>query len=178
MNPSSDYPWYKTVNASEPVQQGDIVVDCPVLVPSSEQTDLKPDEVTGEVIQSDVIILTQSCDLAARKIDIVLVCPLYTLDEYAKTNTGFLKDDNKESLRRGYVHYLHLLNQCKQGKFDNFLVVEFKNVYGVTYDFLENYAQGIGERVRLLPPYREHLSQAFARYFMRVGLPLDIEKFN
>ena len=29
-------------------------------------------------------------------------------------------------------------------------------------------------RKRLLPPYREHLSQSFARYFMRVGLPTDI----
>jgi hypothetical protein len=29
---------------------------------------------------------------------------------------------------------------------------------------------------RLLPPYREHLSQSFARYFMRVGLPVDIPK--
>jgi len=26
------------------------------------------------------------------------------------------------------------------------------------------------------PPYREHLSQAFARFFMRVGLPIPIEK--
>ena len=24
------------------------------------------------------------------------------------------------------------------------------------------------------PPYREHLAQAFARFFMRVGLPIDI----
>jgi hypothetical protein len=29
---------------------------------------------------------------------------------------------------------------------------------------------------RLLPPYREHLSQSFARYFMRVGLPVDIPR--
>jgi hypothetical protein len=28
-----------------------------------------------------------------------------------------------------------------------------------------------------MPPYREHLSQAFARYFMRVGLPSDIPSF-
>jgi hypothetical protein len=26
--------------------------------------------------------------------------------------------------------------------------------------------------------YREHLSQAFARFFMRVGLPIDIQKFR
>jgi hypothetical protein len=35
-----------------------------------------------------------------------------------------------------------------------------------------------GRRLRLLPPYREHLSQAFARFFMRVGLPVDIPPFN
>jgi hypothetical protein len=28
----------------------------------------------------------------------------------------------------------------------------------------------VGCELRLLPPYREHLSQAFARFFMRVGL--------
>jgi|GEM_PF-2963531 hypothetical protein len=28
---------------------------------------------------------------------------------------------------------------------------------------------------RLLPPYREHLSQAFDHFFMRVGLPVPIE---
>jgi hypothetical protein len=31
-------------------------------------------------------------------------------------------------------------------------------------------------RFRLLPPYREHLSQAFARFFMRVGLTIPVEK--
>ena len=31
------------------------------------------------------------------------------------------------------------------------------------------------DRIRVLPPYREHLSQAFARFFMRVGLPQDIK---
>ncbi len=31
-------------------------------------------------------------------------------------------------------------------------------------------------RLRLLPPYREHLSQSFARQFMRVGLPIDLPR--
>jgi hypothetical protein len=34
------------------------------------------------------------------------------------------------------------------------------------------------KRLRLLPPYREHLSQSFARFFMRVGLPIDIPPFT
>ncbi len=33
-------------------------------------------------------------------------------------------------------------------------------------------------RLRLLPPYREHLAQGFARFFMRVGLPVDIPAFR
>jgi len=29
-----------------------------------------------------------------------------------------------------------------------------------------------------MEPYREHLAQAFARFFMRVGLPVDISPFR
>ena len=44
--------------------------------------------------------------------------------------------------------------------------------FTVPRDYLEPlYAQRAKSRLRLRPPYREHLSQAFARFFMRVGLP-------
>jgi len=56
----------------------------------------------------------------------------------------------------------------------DYQVVDFRNVYGVQFSLLQNMAENIQDRIRLLPPYREHLSQAFARYFMRVGLPQDI----
>jgi hypothetical protein len=36
------------------------------------------------------------------------------------------------------------------------------------------HVEKLGNRLRLCPPYREHLAQAFARFFMRVGLPSDI----
>lgn len=57
-------------------------------------------------------------------------------------------------------------------------IVDFHNVYGVPLEFARRFADGKGKRLRLLPPYREHLSQAFARFFMRVGLPTDIPKFT
>ena len=57
-------------------------------------------------------------------------------------------------------------------------MVDFRNVYGVPFGFLEELSASRGERLRLLPPYREHLSQAFARFFMRVGLPTDIPSFR
>ena len=51
-----------------------------------------------------------------------------------------------------------------------YLVVDFRSVYSVPFNFLIDLAKSRGKRLRLLPPHREHLSQAFARFFMRVGL--------
>jgi hypothetical protein len=56
-------------------------------------------------------------------------------------------------------------------------LVDFHEVFTAPRVFLESLLSQRGEnRCRLLPPYREHLSQAFARFFMRVGLPITIEK--
>jgi hypothetical protein len=49
-------------------------------------------------------------------------------------------------------------------------------------DILRDFTVLVGTRrrsnrlsgLRLCPPYREHLAQAFARFFMRVGLPIPI----
>ncbi len=52
-------------------------------------------------------------------------------------------------------------------------VVDFRALFTLPYDFVQ---QRAAQRLhlRLLPPYREHLSQAFARYFLRVGLPVNL----
>lgn len=42
--------------------------------------------------------------------------------------------------------------------------------------FLRDQSMATAKRFRLLPPYCEHLSQAFARFTMRVGLPVDIPR--
>jgi hypothetical protein len=57
-------------------------------------------------------------------------------------------------------------------------IVDFRRVFSLPLTFVRQRAPRTGDRLRLLPPYREHLSQAFARYFMRVGLPQDIPSFR
>jgi hypothetical protein len=57
-------------------------------------------------------------------------------------------------------------------------IVDFYNIYSLPFEFVKRFAEARGKRLRLLPPYREHLSQAFARFVMRVGLPVDIPKFT
>lgn len=57
-------------------------------------------------------------------------------------------------------------------------IVDFKRVFSLPVGFLRNFAGRRGSRVQLMPPYREHLFQSFARYIMRVGLPVDIPPFR
>jgi hypothetical protein len=60
----------------------------------------------------------------------------------------------------------------------DFLVVDFRNAYGVPYNFLIDYVKKTERRLSLFSPYKEHLSQSFARFFMKVGLPIDIDPFE
>lgn len=178
-----EYPWYESLPAAHPtLEQGDFIADCPIIVPPQQ---LVP---SGEYLPTvkvfDVIIVSQSCDLShAGKIDNVLVCPYYPFQEYAQALAAKRKEALSAKniqryfadLRQGHQPNYHLLN-IRPNPFipADYLVVDFRNVYAVHISFLQQYVTTLPERVRLLPPYKEHLSQAFARFFMRVGLPQDL----
>jgi hypothetical protein len=173
------YPWYEILNPNFfDLQQGDIVPNCPILIPPSNIQ--SQEEIEIEIKEIDSIILSQSCDLINGKIEIVLVCPYYPLTTFIKN----LPEDQQgkkaqakivDNLRKGYLPGYHLLNKNQDiDSFSDYQVVDFRNVYGIQFKSLIQIISALPERIRLLPPYREHLSQAFARYFMRVGLPQDI----
>jgi hypothetical protein len=177
MNKLKQYPWYAVVKRNVPLEQGDFLFDCPILVPKSIPDESRV-EVEAEVLVYNVIVLSQSCDLIQGKVDLVLLCPFWDLDELEAENEMF-KGKGREKLRRGEYPGYHLLNLCEIRGFErDFIVVDFRNVYGMPFDFLTKFAFEQGKRLRLLPPYREHLAQAFARFFMRVGLPIDIPPFR
>ncbi len=179
------YPWYERLAAAHPtLEQGDFIQNCPIMRPPP---DLAPNgEYEAEVDEFDVVILSQSCDLThAGKITNVLVCPYYPFRQYvqekarkegnsltAKAVTSFY-----EELRKGQQPNFHLLSPPPPEE-DDYLVVDFRNVYAVHFSFLSQYVQSLPARPRLLPPYREHLAQAFARFFMRVGLPQDLPRLS
>ena len=120
--------------------------------------------------------MSQSCDLVQGKIELVLVCPVLSLKTFIE-KIGEPKNNKAiiENLLKGFIYSYHLLNNDEKIEdLNDYQVVDFKNVYGVQYKLLRDMAAMSEIRYRLLPPYREHLSQAFARYFMRVGLPQDI----
>ena len=169
-----DYPWYGEADKGSVLQQGDILYSCPIVEPTTNVDESK-EELTADITEYDVIVMSQSCDLAAEKIDLVLLCPFFKLDDiYQEKGTG-----EKEKLRRGEVAGLHLLDKNSLLKeAQDFFVVNFKSVYAVPISYLKKMILVQDKRYRLLPPYREHLAQAFARFFMRVGLPIDIPEFK
>lgn len=172
-----DFPWYEICKVGdESLEQGDFILECPIVIPPAKLEEGDTPEITVQKIDS--IILSQSCDLSHGKLDIVLVCPFYPLSDWLADSPHQSKNAKKkavENLRKGYSPAYHLLNRPEDLFFDDYQVVDFRNVYGINFNLLEEIiSESKTDRLRLLPPYREHLSQAFARYFMRVGLPQDL----
>jgi len=171
-----EYPWYDVVDGDD-LAQGDFIDSCPIIIPPPSMNE--DDTINANVCEYDVVIMSQSCDLENRKIDLVLLCPVWPLSKFEERSSFFKSKKGKEELRRGNTTGYHLLNECNIENFKReFSVVDFRNAYSVSINFLIDLVQERGERLRLLPPYREHLSQNFARFFMRVGLPDGIPPFK
>jgi hypothetical protein len=58
------------------------------------------------------------------------------------------------------------------------MTIDFREIYSLPSDYLTDHAISLGTRWRLMSPFLEHFSQAFARFFMRVGLPSTIPEFR
>lgn len=169
------YPWYEVVNGDE-ISQGDIIENCPVIIiPSTDDFDLG-DKLEVTVSEIDVIVMTQACDLEQGKVENVILCGVLDVKEVRIKNgkrpdKGFLK-----GVKDGKNVSLHLLNEYNNEILSYaHRVVDLRQLYSLPLETLKSIAKNRGNRLRLLPPYREHLSQAFARVFMRVGLPSDID---
>jgi len=188
-------PWYEAVNVNTGLTQGDIIFNCPVIrwasKPIEPETDPEVEVLKSlvEVDEIDVVVITQACDLENKKVENVILCPHFSLEKYKKDWENAMKELGQnptskawgkycEDIKNGYVWNLAMLNEGSIGELSlTHRVVDFHDVYTIPRTFLESLLQRRGQlRLRLRPPYREHLSQAFARFFMRVGLPMGVTK--
>ncbi len=174
-----DYQWYRCVEGDE-IEQGDILAGCPVVLPSEDLASDRLEEATLDINVLDVIVVSQSCDLVKgrEKLDFVLLCCLWKRSDMP-AGDHLSTDKGLEDARKGNLPGVHLINSCDiQGFGREVTLVDFRRIYSLPVGFVRRVASNAGQRLRLLPPYREHLSQALARYFMRVGLPVDIPPFK
>jgi len=169
--------WWGQVEGPN-LAQGDYLPTC--LVPF-----FKPDYGTEggsqevPVKEYDCIVVTQSCDLENDKATLVALCPINPISLFEKVNPKFAQKGAWERVRQGRVEGLHLF-ASPDGTHDNrnCLVADFREIYSLPIGYLKQHAVNLGQRWRLQSPYLEHFSQAFARFFMRVGLPSSIPPFK
>jgi hypothetical protein len=180
-NGMPDYPWFGVIEGDD-IEQGDIVENFPVFLPPDDlmiDAGGKPSSTTFKWKEQDLIVMSQSCDLAKgrEKVDDVLLCAVWKRSELAgDPNLG--KDSTMEDARKGRLPAFHVLAASAIAGFEREVrVIDFRRVYSLPVSFVRSRAKA-AKRLRLLPPYREHLSQSFARFFMRVGLPIDIPPFT
>lgn len=174
------YPWYEELSNSKDISQGDIINGCAIPIPNIslynailENTETVEDPIDIKI--SDLIVVSQACDIANDKINTLVLCSIWPLSRLIKDNSYYSSSKARESLRQGKEPSYHLVTEYKSGTISrDYSVVDFHNIYTLPKNFIIKTVENIPSRLRLLPPYREHLSQAFARYFMRVGLPQDI----
>lgn len=187
----SAFPWYREVGAAAPLTQGDILEDVPILRFKAEDTEREVTQTTGASVATETrlpevqveyvraVVMTQACDLAESKVRYVHLCPVFKATELRE-----LLSEKKKFSDRDWNAFLQEINKGRKwnmtllerppSQLDDVLVVDFHEVLSVPTQFLRLFVSNSGNRIQLLPPYREHLSQAFARYFMRVGLPENI----
>jgi hypothetical protein len=177
------YPWFAIVQGDS-LEQGDILRHCPAFTPPGDldltMQNLSSSSVQFQVRHYDVIVMSQTCDLikGREKVDQVLLCSLHAREDFDE-KTALGKVEGWENARKGRFPAYHVINKCDLSGHESApRMVSFYQVFSLPMESLRNLAEHAGERLRLLPPYREHLSQAFARFFMRIGLPADIPPFK
>lgn len=183
------FPWYEEVAGTSNVTQGDILKNfpVPVIIDKDEYPFFKP-----QGAKYDVIVMTQACDLENNKVDYVTLCPVDPLESVIKIiaeqeNQGLnysdlTKKQEKiperiiDKLKKGEYLNFYLLNRHNGTMNENYRVVILKQMFQVPIVAMKKLIPLQEEtiRVRLLPPYREHLAQSYANTFSRIGLPLNI----
>lgn len=187
-----EYPWYRNAESDEELEQGDFIDDCQVLVPryttieTEANMSSNPQKFHAESDEEirDVIIISQTCDLENRKVDVVHLCPRMPLSQYVeiarklgKNNQSIVAKLNEIRLGRSYRYYM--LNACNLPDLSReFQIVDLGTSFTIPYDVMDQMAKSRGNRICLLSPYKEQLAQAFAFLYMRVALPNPIGIFK
>jgi hypothetical protein len=169
------FPWYDWVSG-EHIEQGDLLLKFDVMIQKGYRSE-PGQRAPARLRTADFIVLSQTCDLVHKKIDSVVLCPAHPYREFVRAAGSEWNARRVEDLRKGNIPGYHLLNSC-EGSAGTLplLVVDFHEIYSAPLRSIVEFVQRAGSRPRLQPPYWEHLAQAFARFFMRVGLPVEIPK--
>jgi hypothetical protein len=159
------------------LNQGDLLraIKIPSVRESFPETD-GAGNLPVDVVDADVIVMSQSCDLELRKLSHVLVAQAFSVDEFEDTNPNYKTKGRWTDVVRGRVEALHILT-APEAPYNprQHLVVDFRLIASLPVGYVQRFATAKGDRWRLQPPYLEAFSHAFGHFFSRVALPDNIK---
>jgi hypothetical protein len=162
--------WVQT--SEEGLQQEDLLSECYVpIFPDNYGEQEYQEKVPVDVY--NVIVITQTCDLANSKIKLVAVSPIFSLTDFEEVNPSFSNKGRWEEVRKGRIGGLHILpppTNPTNGR-ESF-VVDFREIYSLPFCYLKRRALNLRPRWRLCSPFRESFSQAFGSYYSRVAVDI------
>lgn len=182
--PAASDPWYKWVHGDE-LHQGDILPDCKVY---TQRYPGRDEDGSISLIEgtNDLIVMSQSCDIVKRKGPegearaLVALCRLLPLSEAQQGNPILRTRYGLEYCRRGLMTRSILLPPPESGEWGTSEphVISFGELWTQPLGYVRDRATRLANRPRLRPPYREWVSQAFGRFFSRVGLDSELSEVD
>jgi hypothetical protein len=159
--------WFTIVQSTDELLQGDLLsgCPCPAVVGSNNKIE-EGAKVDVEYEVYSVAVLTQSCDLVQGRGTDVIVAVAYPFEKLGRGATFM------ESVRKLRVTALYLLDPVDEvGIKQPSFIVDFRKTFRLPMGAVRDLALSMDRRLRMVPPFRESLSQHYGLYFSRVGLP-------
>ena len=158
------------------LNQGDVLLDISLPAVREDFPAEEDGRVPLKVGSGDIIIVSQSCDLEQRKVPFVVVAQISSLKEFEEANPDYKAKGKWKPIAQGRIEALHMLHGFREEFARECLIVDFRFISSLPFEYVERFAERSGERWRLQSPYLEGLSQAFGRFFMRVALPKNLPR--
>jgi len=164
---------YLDPRIDDPLDQGDIVDNCPLLsLKRYDRDELEPPEIG--VAPSRVLVLTQTCDLVNRMASTATVALAF--DAQVLVDQGVVKPaDIRGPIRAGRVYGWYFLPENTELGIPEKMLVDLRQLHSVRLDLLMALCNRGQRRAQLQSPYREHLAKHFADTYSRIGLPEPYE---
>lgn len=164
---------YELVGRAEPLTQGDLLDDCPLFEYPLDAAG-SPQVDAAIVGHSRVIVLTQACDLAQKKVSQVVVARVHLALDLV--NAGILKDKLiREQVRRHQVYGWYFLPSDPGNSALPECVIDLRNLSTLPLALLDLLVAEGKRAARLGTPYREHLAKHFSDTYSRIPLPEPYE---
>jgi hypothetical protein len=138
--------------------------------------DYKVEELTKDSFKGTEIALFSAGGSISKQFEFVQLCPIWPLLYYYSQIELELDEEDRNSwpgnVQADRMFGYTTINECKEDGFKSEpMVIEFFRTFFVPLDFLQHrYVIPDNKRLRLLPPYREKVAQAYASFIMRVSI--------